>query len=70
MNMVRFFVARILVELAKVISKLAINIAGDGYLDIQIASKIKPLNNKDVDFWVGISLLILAISIFWCITPG
>lgn len=63
MNMVRFLVAKTLVKIAKLFSKLAIKIVGYGYYEINIQLILKPLRNKDVDFWIGISLLILAIAI-------
>jgi len=68
MNMVRFFVARTLVEIAKAFSKLAIKIAGYGHYEINIELILKPLRNDQIDAILGSCCIGIALVVFWILT--
>ena len=66
--MVRFYAARVLVEVAKFFGKLAIKIAGYGHYEINIELILKPLRHEQVDAILGGLFILLGLAVFWIIT--
>ena len=66
--MVRFLIARTLVEVAKCLGRLAVKIVGYGQFEISIELVLKPLRNDTVDALLGILLLSFGLALFWIVT--